>query len=462
MRSLRTVTMALLVGAASIVSLRADNWPQWRGPDGTGVSRERSLPERWGPNENVAWKATIRGLGASSPIVWGDRIFVTSQVGYGPLTSAPHPPLVGVQAAPGEQRDLSQRTPEERPIGGQLFRQSGSISFVVSAFDRSSGQRLWEHTLQGEGRIDKNKNVWIPPVHELHNLASPSPATDGERVYAWFGTGQILATDMDGKVIWERHLGKEIASFDVIWGHGSSPVIYQDTLILLCDHESNAYLLALDKRTGAQRWKIDREQGLRSYSTPAIVAGPNGDELIVSSSKGIDSYNAKTGAWLWHTGEANEFPVPFPTYHDGTTFASSGPHRNGSYMAIRLGGRGDVSNTHVTWRAATGAPHVSSLLYYDGLIYLAHENGIVTCVDAKTGERIWRERTGGLFAASPVAGDGKVYLVSETGETIVLRAGRKLDILARNDIEERIMASPAISNGRILLRTDEHLMAIGK
>jgi outer membrane protein assembly factor BamB len=131
-------------------------------------------------------------------------------------------------------------------------------------------------------------------------------------------------------------------------------------------------------------------------------------------------------------------------------------------MAIRLGGRGDISNTHVTWRAATGAPHVSSLLYYDGLIYLAHENGIVTCVDAKTGERIWRERTGGLFAASPVAGDGKVYLVSETGETIVLRAGRKLDILARNDIEERIMASPAIANGRILLRTDEHLIAIGK
>ena len=132
MRSLRMATMALVVGVVSIVSLRAENWPQWRGPDGTGVSQERGLPERWGPKENVAWKATVRGLGASSPIVWGDRVFVTSQVGYGPLTSAPHPPLVGVQAAPGEARDLSQRTPEERPIGGQLFRQSGSISFVVS------------------------------------------------------------------------------------------------------------------------------------------------------------------------------------------------------------------------------------------------------------------------------------------------------------------------------------------
>jgi outer membrane protein assembly factor BamB len=457
---MRTWTFAFLLGLLSFTVVRAENWPQWRGPDGKGISQERGLPESWGSTENIAWKAKIRGLGASSPIVWNDRVFVTSQVGYGPLTNAPHPPLVGVPARPDQERDLSQRVPEELPLGGQLFRQSGTLSFVVAAFDRSSGRSLWEYEFKAEGRTDENKNVWIPAVHEHHNLASPSPVTDGEYVYAWLGTGQIVALDMNGKVAWQRHLGKEVAPYDVIWGHGSSPVLYGDTLILLCDHEAVAYLLALDKRTGAQRWKVDRAKGLRSYSTPAVVPGPRGDELIVSSSERVDAYDAKTGEWLWHTGQANQFPVPFPTHHDGTTFFASGPHRNGAYMAVRLGGRGDITNTHVTWRIPTGAPHVSSLLYYDGLIYLAHENGIATCVDAKTGQRMWQSRMGGIFTASPVAGDGKVYLVSQTGETIVLRAGPKLEIVARNQLMERLMASPAISGGQIFFRTDEHLVAI--
>ena len=162
-----------------------------------------------------------------------------------------------------------------------------------------------------------------------------------------------------------------------------------------------------NKRTGKQRWKVDWPKGLRSYSTPAVVPGAAGDELVISSSANIDAYNPKTGEWLWKTGEANEFPVPFPTHHDGITYAISGPHRNGSYMAIKSGGRGDITKTHVAWRVAAGGPHVASPLYYEGLLYLTHENGVVTCVDAKTGERIWQGRTSGLFTASPVGADGR-------------------------------------------------------
>ena len=434
------VTVLLL--SVCIAGPRAENWPQWRGPDGTGLTSERGLPERWGVDENIAWKAPLRGLGVSSPVVWGDSVFVTSQVGYGPLQAGSHPTLA-------RRRD---RGSDEQPLGGKRAGPSETVSFVVSAIDRRQGQPLWEYTVEADGALQ--------PVHQTHNLASASPVTDGERVYAWFGTGQLVALDMNGELVWQRHLAREYSSFDIMWGHASSPVLYDDLVILLCDHETDSYLLALDKQTGAERWKVDRGSGLRSYSTPAIVRGPQGDRLLVNSSQRLDAYEPKTGEWLWHTGEPNRFPTAIATHHNGTVYTSRG-HRSGPYMAIRLGGRGDVSETHVRWRVPTGAPYLSSILYYDGLIYMANGNGIVTCVDAETGEQVWQERFGGMFAASPVAGDGKVYLVSATGETIVVRAGRELHVLARNDVGERTIASPAISNGQIFLRSDEHLIAIG-
>jgi outer membrane protein assembly factor BamB len=459
MHTTRLLAFVLLLSLGSMAALRADNWPQWRGPGGKGVSPERGLPERWSGSEGIAWKTDLRGLGASSPIVWGDRVFVTSQIGNGPLTNAPHPPLVGVRV-PGEI--IGQPGPNEKPIGGQLGRQSSSLTFVVAAFNRADGRQAWEYTLPAQPRIDKNKNTWLPGVHELHNLSSASPVTDGERIYSLFGDGQLVVLDLDGKLVWRRNIAQDYGSFEVIWGHGSSPVLYEDTVILLCDHESVAYLVALDKRTGQERWKVDRPEGIRSYSTPAVVPSASGDELIISSSVNIDAYNPKTGEWLWKTGDANEFPVPFPTHHDGITYAISGPHRNGSYMAIRAGGRGDITRTHVVWRVAAGGPHVASPLLYDGLLYLTHENGVITCVDGKTGERVWQGRTSGLFTASPVGADGKVYAVSQTGETFVLKAGRTFEILTTNSLDERLMASPAISGGQIFLRSDSRLIAIGK
>jgi hypothetical protein len=437
---LKLAVTLVLAGSAAIA---AEDWPHWRGPRGTGTTSETGLPVRWSATENVAWKAPVAGLGVSTPIVSGGRVFVTSQIGAGVRRPGNHPRLVqgGDPAAAGE-----------RALGGLRTPQPGDrTTFVVEAFSGADGKRLWEYRFDAIGPL--------PGVHEKHNLASPSPVTDGERVYAWFGNGQLVALDMNGKPVWQRHLGQEISPFEVNWGHSSSPTLFGDLLILLCDHAPASYLLALDKRTGRERWKADRGKDRMSYSTPLVVQAPTGPELIVNSSERVDAYDPRTGELLWYTGTTNRFPVPSPAFHDGVVYMSRG-YRSSPYMAIRPGGRGDVTKTHVLWESGTGAPYISSIVYYDGLIYMPTDVGAVTVVDAKTGERVWQQRIEGVFSASPVAADGKVYFLSENGETIVMQAGRTPTVLARNDIGERTIASPAISNGRIFIRTDDHVWAI--
>ena len=274
--------VATALALAFCGSVSAADWPQWRGPFGIGTTDERNLPERWNATENVAWKAALAGVGVSSPIVSGDRIFVTSQIGTGVRRPGNHPRLAqGATATVSGERALA--APKDAPAGDRTY-------FVVEAFHRADGRRLWEHRVEVTGRL--------PGVHDKHNLASPSPVTDGQMVYAWFGTGQIVALDMTGKVVWERHLGREISPFDINWGHASSPALYQDSLILLCDHAPAAYLLAVDKRTGHEKWKTDRGRGRSSYTTPFIVESPSGAEIIVNSSERVDAYDAKSGGFL--------------------------------------------------------------------------------------------------------------------------------------------------------------------
>ena len=437
--------LALILTLVATVSVTAADWPQWRGPNGTGATSETNLPVRWSASENVLWKAPIGGLGVSTPIVSGDRVFVTSQIGSGVRREGNHPRLVqGGNAAAAGERELG-ASRKAQASDGKTF-------FLVESFSRTDGTRLWQHRVEAQGTL--------PGVHDKHNLASPSPVTDGQMVYAWFGTGQLIALDMNGKQVWSRHLGQEISPFEVIWGHSSSPTLYEDLLILLCDHEPVSYLLAVDKRTGKERWRADRGKGKMSYSTPLVVNTPSGPELIVNSSERVDAYDPRTGAHLWFTGGTNRFPIPMPVFHDGLIYMSRG-YRSGPYMAIRPGGRGDVSKSHVVWESATGAPYISSLVFNAGLIYMATDVGAITVVDAETGQRVFQQRIDGIFSASPVAGDGKIYFVSETGETIVLQAGRTPTVLARNDLGERAVASPAISNGRIFIRTDDHIFCIG-
>ncbi len=247
-RSLASTARACLAFAAWLVQPTAEvagqNWPQWRGPSSLGVSSETDLPTTWSANENIAWRTPLAGLGTSSPIVWGDRVFVTSQVGS--------VALAGGEAHPRLARDDRALAEHERPIGGARAKPAGAdggagskVWLVIEAFRRANGQRLWEYRTEATGQL--------PELHEKHNLATPTPLTDGQRVYAWFGNGQVLALDMEGRVVWTRHLGNEYSPFQARWGHGSSPTLHGDLLILLCDHVPDSYLLALDARTGKEK-----------------------------------------------------------------------------------------------------------------------------------------------------------------------------------------------------------------
>jgi len=419
--------MKRLVVWMLFAGLAFGDWPQWRGPSADGVSTDKDVPVEWASDKNIAWKVPLSGLGTSTPIIWGDRIFLTSQIGEGPFQMG--------------AMDFS---------GGSVVRRmtgSGKVRFVVHAFSRVSGKALWEYVFDAEGELTS--------VHNKHNLASPSCVTDGNLVYAWMGTGQIVALDMDGKLVWQRNLGKEFGPFEILWGHGSSPLLYKDSLILLCDHMGKAYILSVDKRTGKQLWKVDRGRYRQTYSTPLIIPGPKGDEMVINSTERIDVLDPLTGKLLWNVGESARVSVPTPVFHDGVLYANRG-YTSSPYMAVRTGAKATVQ-----WEVENGAPYVSSLLYYDGLIYMATEMGIASCIDAATGKVLWRQRLGGVFSASPVAAAGKVYLVNEEGDTFVLQTGREPKILHRNKIGERVLASPAISGGQIFLRTDGNLICVG-
>jgi outer membrane protein assembly factor BamB len=439
MRVLAAVSFAFMI---LLHAAAAENWPEWRGPLRNGVSTEANLPTVLDKDE-VAWKTPLAGMGVSSPIIWEDQVFVTSQIGRGKLRPGNHPTL-------SQGKDAA-----ETALGGAsaIGGDESDISFVVESFQRSDGRRIWEYRTAAEGEV--------AAVHDKNNLASPSAVTDGKMVYALFGTGQLVALSLEGKLVWQRHLGKEHSPFEIGWGHGSSPTLYRDTIILVCFHNPASYLLALDKETGKEKWKVQRDQGLLSYSTPIVVSGPAGDELIVNGTQRLEAYNPANGELLWFAGEANRFPIPVAAADNGVVYATRG-YRSGPYMAIRLGGKGDVSSSHVQWLVPTGAPYVSSLTHYEGMLYMAGDTGVLAAADAKTGEKLWQERVSGVYTASPVAGDGKVYFVSESGQTVVVEAGRHPRILARNDLGERVLASPAIAGGQLFIRSDASLFCVGR
>ena len=444
--TLAALVAALLIGGG----VSAENWPSWRGASDSGVSAEKNLPATWSDTENIAWQAPLRGMGVSTPVVWGNRVFVTSQDGLVAQRPGSHPTLVaGADLAASGERTLGGRKQGER------VKADATVQFVVTALDRDSGKQAWQYGLDAEGAL--------PEVHEKHNLASPSPATDGQRVYAWFGTNQIAALDMNGRLVWQRNLAREYGAVTITWGPGSSPTIYKDSLLLLCYHGQTAYLLSVDAKTGQTRWKVDQKPGITSYSTPVVVQGPNGPEAIINSSEGVSGHNPDTGDRLWFFTEANSFPIPVAVPAAGGIVYLNRGYRSSPYMAIRLGGRGDIAGTpQVLWRQPTSGPYVPSLVQYEGLIYMATDQGIVSAIDAATGQRVWQERIPGVYMASPVAGDGKIYFMGETGEMLVLQAGRTLKVLAKNKLTGRFGASPAIANGRIFLRGDDRIVAVGK
>jgi hypothetical protein len=403
------ILLTTLASALSLVTLRADNWPRWRGPDGKAISNDPRLPVRWSPDENVCWATEIPGEGSSSPIVWNDRAFLSSAL-----------------------EDGTRR--------------------LVHCLDRKTGDILWS------GEID-DENPELTSALTGH--AAATPATDGEHVIAFFGNAGVVCYDFDGNQRWRRRFGE----FDSELGLASSPVLHQGRVILLCDHDGNrfrtfdSFLIALDVGTGDVAWKTDRKGQFRSWSTPIPIRLQNGrQELVINAQDELRGYDPETGKHLWSVRGMTGWVTPSPVSGLGLVLATSG--KDGPTMAVRPGGTGDVTDTHVVWQHRRGAPYVCSPLLYDGLLYVHNEQGILSCMDSATGEVHYQERLDGKFIASAVAVDGKIYVSNEDGDTFVFRAGNTYELLARNPLRERCLASPAISDGQIFIRTERHLFCI--
>lgn len=412
-RALRSVLLFAAVAAIPCTQrARAENWPEWRGADRTGVSRETGLPTKWSESEGVLWKTALPGSGISTPVIWEDRVFVTSSDG-------------------AKQDDLH-----------------------LICLSRDDGRELWHLRLWGTS----------PTLYHAtkSSMASPSPVTDGKHVFAFYGTGDVICVDFDGGLVWQRSLASEYGEFENRFAASSSPLLYRDLLLLQCDHYGPSYLLAIDKETGADRWKADRPDVWLSWASPQLAPTGEGDEheLLVSGSHRLEAYDPLTGDKLWTVRGMSRECIPTPVFGHGLIYASSGP--NALTYCIRPGGRGDVTGSHVVWSNPRGVPFVPSTILVGDYYYLVSDKGIGTCLEAQSGKMAWRKRFGGAFTASPVAGDGKVYFCDESGKTLVIAAdGRGYQELASNQLDEPIFASPAISQGRIFVRTARHLYCIG-
>lgn len=414
----------------------AFNWPQWRGPLATGVAPHANPPITWSETQNVQWKTELPGKGHSTPVVWGDRIFVTTAVPFGEGL----PPKYS--GAPGGHDEL--------PI-------THRHKFVVMAIGRRDGKILWERSVR--------EDLPHQGGHRTASLASSSPVTDGERLFAHFGSWGLHCLDMTGKILWHVDLGQ----LNTMHGHGegSSPALHGDTLIVNWDHEGDSFLIAFDKHTGQQRWKVKRKPG-SSWTTPIVVEHAGKFQVIVSGSERIHGYDFTTGNLIWECGGLSiENVVSSPVAGHGLVFAGSTYDKPGM-LAIRLdGAKGDITGSaQVAWHRPRGASYVPSpLLYGHALYYLYHYQGMLTRVDARTGaDQPGAFRLQGVHNvfASPVGAAGRVYITSREGVTAVLKHDDNPEPLAQNRLDDSFSASPALAGTDLFLRGEKFLYRISE
>jgi len=382
-------------------------WPRWRGPSGQGIAVGSGYPDSWSATDGVQWRTAVPGRGHSSPIVWKDRVFLTT--GY----------------------------------------EDGRAA--VLAFRRSDGKLLWE-TAAPDTTAEK--------LHRKNSPASATPSTDGKRVYAFFGNKGLMAVDLDGRLLWHRSLG----TFANYHGTAGSPLLHRGRLVLFQDHKGGAFVAAFDAATGRPRWRTER-QGTVGWGTPVAVRVGGREEIVVNGQHRVVAYDPDSGRDLWSCRGTTMEVIPTPVVGHGLVFCSSG--RAGPTLAIRPGGRGDVSDTHVAWKEVKGSPFVPSPLLHGDYLYVVNDMAsVATCFRAATGEAVWQGRLGEAqregFSSSPVYADGRVFFTNDDGETFVLRAGPEFEVLRVNRLGASVLASPALVDGRFYFRTDRELLAIGR
>jgi len=411
---------AMLILSLTLASLcLAENWPQWRGPNLDGSSGEKNLPVTWTKTDNVTWRLPMPSRSGSTPIIWGEKVLLN--------------------VADGDNLELWCLT-------------------------RDKGEILWKKPLTG-GNYKINKQ----------NMSSPSPVTDGTTIYIMTGTGIVKAFDFDGKQLWERDIQKDYGKFGLNWGFGSSPLLHANSLYINVLHgmktDDPSYVLRLDAKTGKTLAKKERPTDAQvespdAYTTPTIAKVGNKLELIVSGGDLITGHDVATLEELWRADVLNPTDyamnriITSPVYKDGIVYAGS---RVKPFVAMRPGGKGDVSKSHVLWTYQNG-PDVPTPVTDGQLMYIVNDRGIMFCIDAKTGAEVWGPQRiqAAIYSSSPVLADGKLYISNEEGTTTVVKAGRTFEVLAENKLEEYTLSSPAISDGQIFLRTEKALYCIGK
>ncbi|HWP42638.1 MAG TPA: PQQ-binding-like beta-propeller repeat protein, partial [Blastocatellia bacterium] len=422
------------------------SWPSFRGPQASGIAENQGLPDRWDPKtgENILWRTPIPGLAHSSPVVWGNKVFVTTAVSSDPKATF----------RPGLYGDGDASTDRSRH------------RWVLYALDKRTGKILWERVAHSGVPIDKR--------HIKSTYANSTPATDGRIVVAWFGSQGVYAYDVDGRFLWKVDLGRlDLGAYDIPtyeWGPASSPIIWNGLVILQCDTQADSFILALDADTGKTVWKTERDE-IPSWGTPTVAQTPAGPELVANASNYIRGYDPRTGKELWQLGRSSKITAPTPIFADGMFVVASGRAPERPIYVVRAGARGDItlpegqtSGGPIVWSRTGRGSYMPTPLAYNGILYVLANQGILDAYDLRTGEEIYRQRlplVGSGYSASPVAADGKIYLSNEDGEILVIRAGREFAHVATNSMGELLMATPALSDGVMYVRTSASLFAIG-
>lgn len=414
----------VLMFALSVASFAAEDWTQFRGPGGEGVSTATGLPVEWDDSTNIAWKADLPGPGTSSPVVYGDRMFLTCYSGYGVNANDP-----------GDREDLTHH---------------------VLCLDADSGKILWDKEV-GQGSKRRRYGGFVTQ----HGYASSTPAVDGEAVYVFFGPVGVFAFSHEGEQLWQADVGNGTHG----WGTGSSPLLYEDMIIVNAGVESGS-LIALDRKTGKQVWRAGGMN--QTWASPMAVEAGDREEIVMSVRDQVKAFDPETGEQLWHCEGIHDYVCSSVVSHDGVAYVIGG--RRGQSLAVRAGGEGDVSKSHVLWRAKVGS-NVPSPVHHDGHLYWPHEKiGLLYCVNTENGEVVYQEKLPSqgrapMFYASPILADGRLYYVSRQGGTYVVAAKPEFKLLSHNTIESDNTiwnAAPIVDDGRLLIRSGKALYCIGK